>query len=210
MRRAASRLPALLLVACLAGSPACVHGSRNPRALGDVDPRPTATTFIEEGNLVALVVGTRVTSRREDSAYVPLEIAVANAGLDSLTLNMESFILVDEKGLLYPAVGDRELRNGYGFYQADRTYFETPLSLPSTYQDYTRQPSSLSMMSLDRPVPRTVILRRFGVLVDFVYFPRPDDGVRGRRFELFMNAPELDDPVFVRFEVLDPDDRDRP
>ena len=42
---------------------------------------------------------------------------------------------------------------------------------------------------------------RNGYVIDFIYFPTPETGVRGQRFELFMDAPELPDPVFVRFEV---------
>jgi hypothetical protein len=44
-------------------------------------------------------------------------------------------------------------------------------------------------------------LPKFGYLVDYIYFPRPVGGVKNQRFELFLNAPQLPDPVFVRFEV---------
>ncbi len=44
-------------------------------------------------------------------------------------------------------------------------------------------------------------LPKFGYLVDFLYFPRPKTGVLNQRFELFLDAPELPDPVFVKFEI---------
>ena len=46
-----------------------------------------------------------------------------------------------------------------------------------------------------------VALPRFGYMLDMLYFPAPSTGVKGHTFELFLQAPELPDPVFVRFEV---------
>ena len=42
---------------------------------------------------------------------------------------------------------------------------------------------------------------RFGVIIDFLYFPMPSTGLKGHRFELFLDTPELEDPLFVRFVV---------
>ena len=42
---------------------------------------------------------------------------------------------------------------------------------------------------------------RYGFIIDFIYFPTPSTGVKGQRFDLFMTAPELTDPVFVKLEV---------
>ena len=41
---------------------------------------------------------------------------------------------------------------------------------------------------------------RFSYAVDFVYFPQPQNGIRGRHFEMFLYAEELENPVFVRFD----------
>ena len=46
-----------------------------------------------------------------------------------------------------------------------------------------------------------VTLPRFGYLIEFIYFPRPAGGIVGKKFELFMESPDLKDPVFVRFIV---------
>jgi hypothetical protein len=51
-------------------------------------------------------------------------------------------------------------------------------------------------------VKDSVAIPRYGYIIDYIYFPRPKTGVVGKRFELFMNAPELPDPVFVKFAVL--------
>ena len=34
-----------------------------------------------------------------------------------------------------------------------------------------------------------------------IYFPRPETGVLGQRFELFLDTEELEDPVFLKFKI---------
>ncbi|MDX1387900.1 MAG: hypothetical protein R3344_01840, partial [Acidobacteriota bacterium] len=46
-----------------------------------------------------------------------------------------------------------------------------------------------------------VDLPQWGYLIDFIYFPTPKTGVENRKFELFLETPELPDPVFVKFVV---------
>ena len=46
-----------------------------------------------------------------------------------------------------------------------------------------------------------VSLPKFGYMVDFIYFPEPPGGISGQRFELFLDSPSLEEPVFVKFEV---------
>ena len=50
-------------------------------------------------------------------------------------------------------------------------------------------------------VTDTVELPRFGYILDMLYFPAPSTGLKGHKFELSMTAPELADPIFVKFEV---------
>jgi hypothetical protein len=174
-----------------------------PRASApaQVDPKFSMTSYIEDGNLVTLIVGTRPTRYREERAYIPLEVAVANKGLTSLTLTRESFTLVDQDGQRYPAATPRELAERYGNLDLDRRLGEIEPVVASRFISYSRIPSNFSP-GFDVPIERRVLhLPRFGYALDYLYFPRPGTGVLGRRFELFVNAPELPSPVFVRFEV---------
>ena len=50
-------------------------------------------------------------------------------------------------------------------------------------------------------VTDNVQLPRYGYLMDMIYFPMPVTGLKGHAFELTMTAPELPDPIFVKFEV---------
>ena len=46
-----------------------------------------------------------------------------------------------------------------------------------------------------------VSLPKHGFLIDFIYFPAPATGIRDQPFELFVDSPDLETPVFVKFEV---------
>jgi hypothetical protein len=54
----------------------------------------------------------------------------------------------------------------------------------------------------DRPIARDrILLPRFSFIHDVIYFPRPPGLGAGQPLELFLRAPELPDPVFVRFDI---------
>ncbi|NIM01295.1 MAG: hypothetical protein GTN89_12535, partial [Acidobacteria bacterium] len=71
---------------------------------------------------------------------------------------------------------------------------------------FARYPSRFSPtrsynFGADNIVRDLVSLPKFGYLLDFIYFPAPKDGLLGKRFELFVSSQQLEDPVFVKFEV---------
>lgn len=196
-----SRLFKFLPIVLLFLQPGCANHNRSPSdSSSGLDPKLSQFTYIEEGDLVAFAVSTRPTRYRLDRKFIPLEIAVANKGLPQLSLTPESFTLVDAQGKQYPAVGRDELSRGYGSTGVDRRLGEIAAVFNSKFSSYTRVNSNLSP-SFDRPVPRDVFLPRFGYIVDFVYFPRPEGEIVNKPLELVMRAPELPDPVFVRFEI---------
>lgn len=190
----------LVVCALLSSSGACATARRPAPGPDALDPKFSIASYIEEGAEVALIVGTRPTGFKEDEPYVPFEIAIVNKGLERLSLTRESFTLVDEEGNEYPAVGRDELARSYGNVDLDRRLGEIGPIVRGRFQAYTQVPSVLTP-SFDKPIDRRLYLRRFNFAVDFLYFPRPATGVRGRRFELFMRAPELEAPVFVKLRV---------
>lgn len=177
---------------------ACASTAR--RAPGDVDPKLSQSSYIEEGNLLALIVGTRVARYREERGYIPFEVGVVNKGLASLSFTAESFTLIDEEGNRYSTVGFEELKNGYGNIDLDRRLEELAPVVRGSYQSYQERPSTLTA-SFDKPIVQRVSLPKYTFAVDIIYFPKPSTGVKGKRFELFLTAPELQDPAFVKFEV---------
>jgi hypothetical protein len=196
----------------------------------DLDRKLSTFAWIEEGDLVTLIVGTRATFYREKTPYIPLEIAVANNGLKRLMLTRESFTLIDQDGNRYPMATPKELLENYDFLDLD----QRPSGLMTSgrranpmdelrdgvsmglaelegivfnrFAAYTRYESKFSpshQMQSGRSmvVIDSVRLPRYGYIIDFIYFPQPEGGLKGRRFELFMDSQDLPEPVFVKFMV---------
>lgn len=173
----------------------------------DVDRKLSTFAFIEEGKIATLIVDTRATRYREDDPYIPIEIAVANNGARKMSLTRESFTLADENGNRYPCAGPKELLERYEFLDLDRNLAELAGIVFNRFAAMTPYSSKLSpTRAPSRPGQRTVVtdvveLPRYGYMLDMIYFPHPSTGIKGHRFELSMTAPELTDPIFVKFEV---------
>jgi len=172
-------------------------------ATGRLDAKLANSTWIEDGRLVALIVSSRATGFRLKRAYIPIEVAIANRGVKSLTLTRESFTIGDVRGRRYPLAGRKELADGYGgSVDLDRRNLTeaAPIVL-GKFQSLTRVPSNFSP-GFDNPIALDrVFLPRFSYLLDFLYFPTPEGYVAGEPLELRVAAPELQDPIFVRFTV---------
>lgn len=205
MKRNAAVLVSMAFLIALAASCASRSAPR-PRELTGLDRKLSTFAYIEEGNLVTLIVDTRATRYRAETAYIPLEITVANRGLKQLSLARESFTLVDEAGKRYPCVGPRELMESYEFLDLDRNGLaELEGIVFNRFATYTLYPSRFSPtrgLSAGSSLVRDAItLPRFGYLIDIIYFPKPDTPVIGPKYELFMTSADLPDPVFVKFQV---------
>ncbi len=199
-----NRLGAALLIAGL-GLTAAGCPAREPIRTGEargLDRKLSTFAFIEQGDLVTLIVDTRSTRYRADQPYIPLEICIANNGLKKLALTRESFTLIDDANNRYPAAGPRELMEGYEFLDFDRKLNELEAIVFNKFAAYTRYGSNFSPTRTRTGIVRDLVaLPRFGYMIDYLYFPMPVDGITGKTFELFVDSPDLPDPVFVRFLV---------
>lgn len=197
-RRASSVLAIWCLVLLV---PGCAGRAAPETVPSGADPKLAFSTYIEEGKLVALAVSTRASRQRLTRDYIPFEIAVVNKGLEKLTLTPESFTLVTEDGNQYPVVGHEELSRSGGGRAVDRRFSEAAELIRQRFSQYDVVPSNLSP-DFDNPVARDhLFLPRFSYIVDYLYFPRPQQEIEGKPVELFVRAPELKDPIFVRFVV---------
>jgi hypothetical protein len=193
----------MLVVLALVGAGSCATRQplRGQESKG-LDRKLSTFAYIEDGDLVTLVVDTWSARDRDPQGFMPLEIAVANRGVRSLTLSRESFTLIDGQGNRYPMAGPSELIAGYEFLDFDRNLSELPGILYNKFAAFTRYESNFSP---ERGVGQLVLDRihvpRYGYIMDFIYFPKPASGILDQQFELFLDTPELEDPVFVRFEV---------
>lgn len=200
MRR--SQIVAVVSLAALVLLSGCAAGSYAARTDGPpLDPKFSLSSYIEEGASVAFIVGTRPAGIVKDAEYMPLEIGVANKGMSVLTITPESFVLVDEAGNRYPAVSSEELYREYRRVDVDRRLGEIFPVMRGKFQIYSIVPSNFTP-SFDFPTALLKpVLNRYTMIYDLIYFPRPENGTQGRRFELFLSAPELESPVFVQFRV---------
>lgn len=166
-------------------------------------PRFGLAGFIEEGNLVTFVVSGRAAKFRDNQPYIPLEVVIANRGLETLTLTRESFLLADDQGRRYPLAGLQEIQSKYGSLDNDARLADLSGFVPEYFPDFRAVPFNF-FPSFDRPLLREkVSVPRFGLIHGFLYFPHPTQSVKGRRLELFLKTAELPEPVFVRFVVLE-------
>ncbi len=194
----------LVVAALLAGGCGTNRQITGVESKVDIDRKYTRFSFMEDGRLVTLVANTKPTRYREEAPFIPVEVGIANRGLRTLTLTRESFTLLDEEGQRYPVASPRELLESYPYLEMDRFVLELNAILPpnkfAAMSAYTSN-FSPNRSAEGRVVRDRVQLPRFGYLIDVLYFPTPPGGVVDKKFELFVDAPELEDPVFVKFWV---------
>ena len=201
-----SLIGAGLLLACLVLASCATRQPIRGQPVEGLDTKLSTYAYIEEGDIVTLIVDTRAARDKDGQPYVPLEIAVANHGLRKLTLTRESFVLIDNEGRRYPVASPRELLQGYDMLDFDRNLAELEGIVFNRFGAMPRYPSSFSptrtgIVGRSSLVRDLVALPKHGYLIDFLFFPTPQTGLRDQVFELFLDSPDLEDPVFVKFEV---------
>ncbi len=200
-------LSILIVIGCLTTGSCAIRQEITGQATSGLDRKLTTYSWIEDGDLVTFIVNTKATRYREDSDYIPLEIAIANRGLRNLTLTRESFVLIDSEKTHYPVASPQELMEGYRFLDFDQENLAELAGITTNkFATFTRYRSNFSptrgaTFGRTNLVRDVVALPKFGYVLDMLYFPKPENGVKGHRFELFLRAPELEDAVFVKFEV---------
>ncbi len=127
---------------------------------------------------------------------------LANKGAGTLKLSRESFILQDENGRRYPVVPLSEINEGYGPTTLDRSLTTFRDIFNAHFLNYDRVQSNFFP---ERAGGGLVIdkleVPRWRYVLDILYFPKPEGGIVGHRFELHVTAQGLKDGVFVKFQV---------
>ena len=191
-----------LLSICITLSACATRQPIEGHKAGELDRKLSTFAYIEEGKLVTLIVDVIQARDRDGSGYMPLQIAVSNNGQRQLVLTRESFTLIDENQNRYPAANPQELIENYNFLDLDRHMAELQGIIVNKFAAYQQYPSNFSPDQNYRQIVRDLVsLPKFGYMVDFIYFPEPSGGISGHRFELFLDSPSLEEPVFVKFEV---------
>ncbi len=209
MNRTLRLKPLLLLAAVSLLVPGCASSKRGLPQEEGLHPRLTPTTYIEDGNLLSLSVDVAAATRREKQAFIPIGVAIGNKSLKALTLNRESFTLVDEQGNRYPLASVQESREQGALMQTDYKISEYFLEVVQTnFNAWTYQPSSFFpvLSASSRSGARGTVRDRVELglrmwTYDILYFPHPKGTLVGSKYELWMTSPDLQEPVFVKFRV---------
>lgn len=194
----------LLMLAGLAGC-----GSSRPVAQQDLQPmrEPSSTLapsiFYEEGDLVFLGVNAHLARFHLDKELIPFEIAIANRGLHTLTVSPESITLRTARGRRFPVAQPEEsvgssLRSSF-----DRQLMPVPFIdiLELRFSTYQFVPLTTGLRAGNQTISRTVKMARNSWTMAQVWFPHPGEEMKGKLYEVWLEAPELTDPVFttIRF-----------
>jgi len=163
-------------------------------------------SYIKENKDLALVVDTELARRRKDENYFPLGIKVANKNLDSLTIDREALILVDQDGTEYAMPDILELQENYDRLTADHK-FKTQTGLIGdqvlTSFSYYRQAESNFFPQTQGAgyIINRVYIQKKGYMEDLIYFPMPPGGIEGKTLLLRLASPQLEVPFEIPFPI---------
>jgi len=192
-------IAAVLLSGLLAAS--CTYSQKNVIKPGALSPTLGPMLYKEEGALVLMTVGVTATRFHADDPFIPLEVWVANKGVERpLRLSRESFYLVDTFGKRYGMAGVEEVLRLQKGMTLDR-------QINSASFNGAKFDGFRLVQTAFFPIPGLVIvndhaeLARYSFMMDMLYFPRPDGELNGSIFELHLQDPALPQDIFVVFEV---------
>lgn len=195
----------LLLALVCSGWICTVSCSVGPRLQPDParSRRLTAYSFIEEGKLILLIVNVEAARYRAGEKYLPLLVAVGNRGVhEPLRVTRESFYLVDPEGHRTGVASTAEVIRGYSYISFDRRILADRGYLETKFDFYRFMPTNFfPNPSGFRTIRDRTEIPRLTYFADMLYFWMPEGGIRNRRFDLFFEDKELEDPVFVTFEI---------
>lgn len=202
-RLAVAVLLAVTVVAgCATGRGAEIAGTpRGP------EPSPTLGPSIhyEEGKLVFFAVNAHMARFSLEKELIPLEIAIANKGLKTLTVYPERITLraPGAGGKAWPMASPQE-----SVARSLRSSFDRKLS-PVSFVDLVRRrfpaftyvPSTFGFRGGNWTMTRSAEMARNTWTLSQVFFPNPGGELKGKVFEVWLEAEELPDPVFttIRF-----------
>ena len=159
--------------------------------------------YYDEGEEAFFLVNAQPAMANYEREVIPLEIAVANKGLDELAVSTEEGVTLRRKGGgVWTAVSledNAKLRMKSQFDRKSQP--QDLLELMNTrFGIYRFFPPNFGFRQGDRAFSRVVELPRFAYTIGTVYIDNPDPGgLSGETYEAWFEAPELERPVFVTF-----------
>ena len=168
-------------------------------AAGGPSPTLAPLVFYEEGSLVFLGVNVNLATFSLDDELIPVEIAIANKGLQKLTVTPEGITLRSLEGRAWPAATPKESSGSSLRSSFDRKRMPVAFEdlVRHRFSEYRFVPASSGFRRGNRSMSRTAEMSRLTWTLYQVWFPNPGGELKGKEFEVWLDARELGDPVFV-------------
>jgi len=174
----------------------------NPNIVSPLSRKLSTFNYKDEGSVLLIVVGTEAAQYNVNEKYFPLFITMANKQAATLHITRESFSFEDSLGRRYSPLPLEIIQAEYHRGEFDRKLFRENYAFTATsVERYTPIPSNFYPSVTRGIVHDDIQLPRFGYLNDVLYFPVPEQGVRGGPFRLSFKTPELEEGVVVTFNI---------
>jgi len=159
--------------------------------------------FYEEGKLVFLGVNVHIARFSLDADPLPVEIAIANKGIELLSVSPEHITLRSRDGDAWPMASEEESAGSSLRSEFDRNLMPVPFAdaVKLRFPNYRHMPSTFGLRGGNRSMTRAVEMRRHTWTLTQIWFPNPGGELKGKLYEVWLDSPELPEPVFttVRF-----------
>lgn len=174
----------------------------NPNVVSPLSTKLSTFNYKDEGSLILMVVGVEAAQYNVKEKYFPLFITLANKGAGTLHITRESFSFEDSLGRRYSPLPVTIIQAEYHRGEFDLRMFRQNYAFTGTsVERFTPIPSNFYPSVTRGIVHDDIQLPRFGYMNDILYFPVPEEGVRGGPFRLYFKTPELEEAVVVAFEI---------
>ena len=174
----------------------------NPNVVSPLSTKLSTFNYKDEGSLILMVVGVEAARYNVKEKYFPLFITLANKGAGTLHITRESFSFEDSLGRRYSPLPVTIIQAEYHRGGFDLRMFRQNYAFTGTsVERFTPIPSNFYPSVTRGIVHDDIQLPRFGYMNDILYFPVPEEGVRGGPFRLTFKTPELEEAVVVAFEI---------
>ena len=204
MRKALARnLILFSVVVVLAATAGCVgRGTGSYTGRSPASPTLAPGIHFEEGDLAFFAVNVYLARLSLKDDLLPLEIAVANKALDRLTVAPELIILRDENGNRWPVATVEESAGKSLQSKFTRNLQPVPFldTIRLRFSAYQPLPATYGFRPGDYVMTRTVEMRKKTWIYAQIWFPNPGGELKGKQFEVWLNSPELPDPIFTTIQ----------
>jgi hypothetical protein len=177
--------------------------ARNTPPTRDASPTLAPCIYYEDGALVFFAVNAHLARFSLQDDLIPLEIAIANRGLKTLTVISENITLRTDSGQSFPVAQPEESAGSSLRSSFDRNLM--PVSfveiLELRFSAYRFVPLTSGLRGGNQSMSRNAKMARHSWTLAQIWFPSPGENLKGRSYEIWFDAPELPEPVFttIRF-----------